>query len=140
MVTPGPVLKVTPVESSNSDAWWFLILTTLIFTVIAVLPMLAFFIIMELSAGGGGGPGMVMSGTFLTWGAVLFFGAIGFVAIWGLVAHAILWMTGPTAGGLGRTYQTLCYGAGGQRVFRLALALAAISRGWATFGGRSAQR
>lgn len=114
MVTPGPVIRVTPVESSNNDAWWFLILTSLVFTAVATMPLLVFFILIALATGGGGGR-MMMTGMgtpLLVYGAVVFFGTVAFVAIWGLVAHLILRMTGPTAGGLARTYQTLCYGAG----------------------------
>lgn len=117
MVTPGPVMRVTPVESSTNDAWWFLILTSLLFTAVAVFPLVAFFVVMAIitSAGGGGGGRMMMAGIgtpLLIYGGGVFFGTVIFVAIWGVVTHAILWMTGPIAGGLARTYQTLCYGAG----------------------------
>jgi len=52
-------------------------------------------------------------------GIILILYLIGVVialVIWGLVAHGLLRLTGKTSGGIGRTYQAICYSSGANAV------------------------
>lgn len=87
-----------------ASAWWFATVTYLVALLGGVSPFLVFFFAQPgrvRPAGlvsSIGGPLLVVS---MLW--------LGIVAVWGLLAHAILRITGRTAGGPGRTYVALCF-------------------------------
>lgn len=111
LVAPGRLMKLTPMTSSTAAAWWFAVFTQLLTLVGVLLPFLLF--VGVLGGSRGGGPGVaefgVRAGGLLCVGLP---GFVAFIALEGLIAHGLLVATGKTAGGLGRTYQALCYGSG----------------------------
>jgi hypothetical protein len=114
LVAPQRLIRLTPVESPVGTAWWFALVSQLLFSSVGVLPLVLFPIILISSMrGGGGGPGAagvgyVFGGFFLA----AWLGVMALIAIWGLVTHGILRMTGGTEYTIGRTYQALCYSSG----------------------------
>ncbi|GMV97536.1 MAG: hypothetical protein AMXMBFR83_18940 [Phycisphaerae bacterium] len=114
LVAPGRLMVLTPAGRSVGQAWWFAVVTQLIFSLTAgltvmILPLL---LVAGLGRGGGPGPMSVLTGTFggmcLGWWASILVG----VALWGLIAHGFLYLTGGARNGIGRTYQALCYSSG----------------------------
>lgn len=103
LVQPIRLMRADP-GPSVGQAWLFLAITALLYA----LPSLLFFALMVIVPGGGVGAG---------YGVILFFVsavAVPFVLalLWGAVAHLLLRVTGPTAGGMDWTYQTICYSHG----------------------------
>jgi hypothetical protein len=99
MVGPGRLMRATPEASSIADAWWFAFLMIFVsfcmgLGLLFVLPML-----------GGGWFGAV-------WALLLPIGALGLLALWGVTTQGMLALLAPNRGGLGRTFQALCYSGG----------------------------
>jgi hypothetical protein len=116
MVRPGRLMRSLPLGGSAASAWWFAIFTNTLILLCALAPICVLQILMLRmfgAMGGGGGPGLVAFGAGL---AIAFVGAIVAlivgIALWGLIAHGLLRLTGPTAAPLGRTCQAVCYSSG----------------------------
>lgn len=110
---------------SNNDPKWaamlFMVTTALLISFVAAV---VYFLFMGLLFGsiaraagpaGGGGP----PGGFLFWvgptAVMLVIGLLGWIlgaAVWGLLAHLLLRLTGPTDSGLRRTLDTIYYATG----------------------------
>ena len=110
LITPGRLMRAVPRKSSVGQAWWFAILTTSLF-VLTGWTAPPVFIGAMMALFGGRDPTKPM-----------IFGVIAFLviecalllllAVWGPITHLVLKVTGGSSGGLGRTYQALCYSAG----------------------------
>jgi hypothetical protein len=100
-----------PAEASSAQAWWFACVTLVLVLVVGGgVPMLAFGLLMLLTGGRGDAAEMFLaSGSYLFGMTVFLMLAI---AVWGLIAHGLLRITGGAAHGLGRTYQAICYSIG----------------------------
>lgn len=84
-----------------ASAWWFAIFTLFAVAIAGVLPaaVIVFF-----------SPAAAM-GMLLALAGALALGAAAasvFIALWGLLAHGVLALTGPTAGTIGQTYKAIC--------------------------------
>lgn len=115
LVAPQRLMRLTPAESSVGAAWWFALVSQVLYGMVGLLPIVIFPLMMfaSMRGGGGGGPGAVgMGGIFggMYLGTCL--GLMVAIGVWGLIAHAILLVTGGTQHSIGRTYQALCYGSG----------------------------
>jgi len=115
LVRPGRMMDALPATASGQSALWYLLLVTTVTTLAAVLPMLLFMGVMVFSVGGGGGGGPAslpfIGGTTVFMLASIV-GQIILTFLWCAMAHVCLRMGGETAGGIGRTWQTLCYTSG----------------------------
>jgi hypothetical protein len=122
LISPGQLMKGTPVESSMTHAWWFLTVTMVAVLVVSFIPALCFMagfpFLMSASGGmpqGGPGPGM-MAGLMTGMTAVMFIIVVPvtllFVLVWGLVAHGIVCLGGRGHETIRRTFQALCYSSG----------------------------
>lgn len=107
MVAPVRLMRLTPIEGSG-QAWRFALVSNLIFSLMGMLPIMVFqfFMIRSMLRGGAFS---LFSGCGLAIPIVILFLMI---AVWGLVTHAVLRLTGPTAGGADRTFQAMCYSSG----------------------------
>jgi len=117
MTAPSRLIGGVPVESSKWSALWFAMLTGFAYMLLAGFPFLILGMIGAIagaSAAGqrGGGGGAMFFGALPMLAFVVLIGfvsiAIG-IALWSLLSHIILRITGRTAHGLGRTFQSLCY-------------------------------
>jgi hypothetical protein len=114
MVAPQKLIRLTPVESSVGAAWWFALLTQFLYSLTGVLPLVVFPLIAVAAMRGGGvpGPRFVVGGVFGGMFLASWLGMVIVIAIWGLVAHAVLLLTGGAEHSVGRTYQAICYSSG----------------------------
>ncbi len=92
-------------DTPTGAAWSFAIFTLSAVVLAGTIPFIAFAMLAP-------GPGFFgfafVAGTFL----LLAGGAIVALAVWGLLAHAALRITGPTRGTIGRTYVALGFASG----------------------------
>ena len=119
LVRPSRLMQLTPLHASTASAWWFAVVTNTLLllltaTVFLILPILV--LRMPMFGTSGGAPVWAMGAPAA---GVCCGGLTGFVlftAVEGLMAHGLLRLTGRTAGGLGRTYQAVCYSSGANAV------------------------
>lgn len=112
---PARLIRATPEGSSGGAALWFAAVTSVLYG----LPIAAILVLLLGGAfvtapGGGGGGGAVWAMSFGL-GVILLLAVLAGIMtalVWGLIAHAILRITGPTAGGIGRTYHAVGYSSG----------------------------
>ncbi|MFW6058902.1 MAG: hypothetical protein ACODAQ_01895 [Phycisphaeraceae bacterium] len=111
MVSPGRLIRVTPSEGGTAAAFGFAASVAGLVAAVSGLSVLPFLLLPVLFAGPGAGvSAMLLPVLFLLVGTFAL--PVALLLVWGLVAHGILWLTSKPAGGLGRTYQALCYGHG----------------------------
>ncbi|MFH0980956.1 MAG: Yip1 family protein [Planctomycetota bacterium] len=112
LIGPGRLMRLTPLTSSTATAWWFAIFTHVVLLGIGAIPILLFWLVVGRMVGPGPGLWALMSmGLGGFWcGGIL--GVLVSIVLEGLIAHGLLRLTGKTAGGLGRTYQAVCYSSG----------------------------
>ena len=112
MVNPARLIRGTPADSSVGRAWLYAAVTiTFILLVGAGVPFFLMGLIVAIS-GGNSPDAMIMFGVG---GAVVLGGVaatLGVIALWGLVTHAILRLSGGAPHSIGRTYHALCYSVG----------------------------
>ena len=99
MVGPGKLMRVTPETGSVLAAWWFSFLVVLITYVVG----LGLIIIAPAFVGGG------FEGIVLLLGPLVVLAMMG---VWGLMIHGMLILLCRQRGGLGRTFQAVCYSSG----------------------------
>ncbi len=119
MTAPSRLIGGVPVESSKLSALWFAMLTGFAYMFLAGAPLIIIGLIGAIAGAsaagrGGGGAAMLFGGLpvlamFILGGFVSI--AIG-IGLWSVVSHILLRITGRTAHGLGRTFQSLCYASG----------------------------
>ncbi|MHC4217570.1 MAG: hypothetical protein ACYSU7_03855 [Planctomycetota bacterium] len=122
LMSPGQLMRGTPVESSMGQAWWFLTVTVVAVLILSFVPVLCMTagLPMLLSATGappqgGPGPGLlvaIMSGMTLVSFLIVIPMFLGFVGLWGLITHGVLRLGGPGHETIRRTFQALCYSSG----------------------------
>lgn len=117
MIMPHRLMHALPLSSGSSNAWGFLLVVNVLVFVGIVVPYVLLFSVMGIiMAGAGAGMPRALGPCFgsLAVAALAYIIAcvIG-VAIWGLVAHGILRVTGSTSGTIGRTFQAIGYGSAG---------------------------
>ncbi len=123
LVGPLRLMRGTDVDSSLGQAWWFLLVTMAVTFAVALVPATCMVIAMPFMMGGLGapagqglpGPGwmsLIMAGSMLVGFIIAFIFVSLFALVWGLVAHALLRITGPAPGPLRRTFQAICYSGG----------------------------
>lgn len=130
LITPGRLLRATPVESSAGSALAFTVLSQLLIVIVSVIPMGLFIGLSSLAgisaagAQGRSGPagpsavamvGIVL-GTIAGMGGVALVGWLISLLIMTVVAHGILKVTGGCAFGIKRTFQAMCYASGANAV------------------------
>ena len=110
MVRPQQLMRMTPLRSPRRSAWWFAIFTTFVIAFVFMIPL----VLMAFIMGGVGGTAAVLEllAGFGVFALVFGVGVLAIVAVWGLTVHALLRLTGKTAGTMGRTYQAICYSSG----------------------------
>jgi hypothetical protein len=121
LVSPGELMKGTPVESSMKQAWWFLTFTVIAILLVSFIPAVCMTAVFPfLMTGSGAPPGAPPPGIMaallsgVTLGSFVFVVPffLLFVVVWGLVAHGILRVGGRGCETIRRTYQALCYSGG----------------------------
>ena len=110
LVSPFWLMRALPLDSPTRWAWGFALLTTAVIALIATAP----FLLISLLALVGVIPrsGGYFSCAVVAMPLIAAAAMLAFTLLWGLVAHGLLALTGRTAGGIGRTYQALCYASG----------------------------
>ncbi len=127
MIHPARLMRGVPEQSPVAAAWWYAILTTLVLTVARMVPAICFLPIIFLNSGsvggvgGGGGPGAgsligIAAGSTVVITLIMLVVLFASLVLWGLVCHAVLRAGGRPAGGLGRTFQALCYSSGANAI------------------------
>lgn len=135
LVAPQRLMRLTPVESSVGVAWWFALTSQFVYCGVGLVPIILFPLIM-LAGMGPGGPGVAgMSGAFVGTFIAFALAIVFVIALWGVVAHGVLHLTGGTAHSIGRTYQAFCYGSGanvlaGVPCFGMHLLVSGLSSIW----------
>jgi hypothetical protein len=111
LVAPTRLMQALPQKSSVGQAWWFAAVTNFLVLAAITVPfaLLIWFFLPGRIASRSGMTGCSIAGIGLLIG---FVGLLLYVALWGLLAHAGLCLTGRTASGLGRTYHAILYGSG----------------------------
>ncbi len=114
LITPGRLVRSVPPKSSVGQAWWFAILTTSLFVLTGWTAPPVFIGAMMAMFGGRDPTKPMLFGViaFLVIESAL----LVLLALWGPITHLVLKVTGGSSGGLGRTYQALCYSAGAAAV------------------------
>ncbi len=155
MVDPINLMRATPVDSGNGQAWWYLIFMQLVAAGMLSLfcaVVGGFFALLVTQAGGpgggGGAPLLPMIGFGSLWAFGLSISTIVLTLIWGAVAHLFLWMGAKPSHSIGRTYQALCYTSGPYILAAIPICgmygLAMVGAVWwivsATLGLRQAQQ
>ncbi|VAX42108.1 hypothetical protein MNBD_PLANCTO03-101, partial [hydrothermal vent metagenome] len=109
--TPSWLLRSTPVESGPAKAWGFAVLSFVLVGLVMLSPIFLFLLVTTLTGNGGvGGGGMTgFFSSFLMFGLVTALVSVVGLGLWVLTTHALLKLSGPTEGGLGRTAQAICY-------------------------------
>jgi hypothetical protein len=110
MVAPFKLMRLTPVAGSVGSAWWFAIFTNVLVALVALLPF--WFLTLFMGATGGFPGGFAMVGGCGCTAVSYIVAVVVLIFLWGLTAHGLLQVTGPTQGRLGRTYHAICYSAG----------------------------
>ncbi len=107
LVRPGRLMEMLPEENATGQAILFGLITTVLLMASMTGPYLLLLLGFSVGAAGWGEiVGFVIAVTaFLALVLALMF-------LWGLIIHALLRITGETAGGLGHTYQAVFYGSG----------------------------
>lgn len=124
MTKPGQMMRTLPERSVLGKAWSFVILNTVVVVVATVAPILLFVFVafvVGIAGGGGGGGAAARGGTGMLVGMSFGVGlmvlaaivvTLIYVPLWALLAHGILRLTGPTAGTMGRTTESICFASG----------------------------
>ena len=122
LISPGQLMKGTPVESSMKQAWWFLTVTIVATMAVSFIPAACLtvgFPFMFSASGsapaGGPGPGVlagIMTGMTVVTLVVVISLTLLFVLVWGLATHGILNIGGRGHETVRRTFQALCYSSG----------------------------
>ncbi len=123
LIRPGQLIRSVPMDGGAGAAWWFAILTNALVALIGIAPIIlvgASFGFLAAAGGRGGagtgpGGGAAIAGFTAGMGFLFIISIVGvavLVLVWALLAHALLRLTGHTAGGLNRTVQAIGYSAG----------------------------
>jgi hypothetical protein len=99
LISPGQLMKGTPVESSMKQAWWFLTVTIVAVMVVSFIPALCFVVglpyLMSASGSvpaGGPGPGMMagmMGGMTVVMFVIVVPATLLYVLVWGLASSGV---------------------------------------------------
>ncbi len=113
MTSPGALMRSTPPDQGHGRAWLFAVIVQFAIGLLVSLPygLLVGGMGMAVGGGGMGNIGFVL-GSMLSYGLFFFVGSMTNLAIWGLVTHGILHLTGGCARGMARTFDALCYSSG----------------------------
>lgn len=110
MASPMSLMRALPVESSAGQAWGYALITIGVFLLAGIsLPALGIAGILAMN-GDPEAPTMAIIGVVSLLGGEALAAII--LAVWGLVTHAILRVTGGCNWSIKRTYQALCYSVG----------------------------
>ncbi|MGE3108711.1 MAG: hypothetical protein AB7G11_06000 [Phycisphaerales bacterium] len=123
LTKPGQMMRSLPESSVVGKSWTFFLCNIGVIALCVLLPSLLLFIPLMFAArpgpapgGGGGGPpvGMFSVLLFTLGGFILAFviALIVVTPIWACIAHGLLRITGPCAGGLGRTVESVLFSSG----------------------------
>ena len=110
MTSPGMVMRGVPLESGMGPAWLYATLTLFTFLMLGGgLPCLIVALILASSQSRDAMAFLTMGVVFALCGTIAH---LLLIAIWGLITHGLLRMTGQTRHSLGRTYQAILYSVG----------------------------
>ena len=115
LVSPGRLIRSVPTDSSAGSAWWFATATNVPIMLMGLGLLFVFPMIFAFGSFGSGGSSRMLSAAILPMaiGVAAAFGlTIVGIAVWGLVTHTLLFMTGTTDRPIRRTYDALCYSTG----------------------------
>jgi hypothetical protein len=122
LVSPGQLMRGTPVESSMRHAWWFLTATVIIVLIVSFIPAACMMVAMPFAfsatgaqPAGSPGAGMlagIMAGATLVGFVVTVPLVLLFILVWGLAAHGLLRLGGRGHETIRRTFQAICYSSG----------------------------
>jgi hypothetical protein len=114
MGSPGRLIKMVPEDHPPTHAFIFAALTNLLYIAVGLSPLLLIMLVPMLGVGGPGGMRGAAASAGGTAGFALSAWAVVMVlvVVWGAAAHLVLWATGTTTRGIGRTYHAVCYSSG----------------------------
>jgi hypothetical protein len=115
MVNPHRLMRTPPSESSYGEAWWFAVVTNVLIVLVGFAPFVLLPMMVGIAAPGGGRVLGLLAGAAagVAVGLIIIAVATVFViAIWGNLTHALLHLTGETAGNSTATCQAICYSVG----------------------------
>ncbi|MBM4107655.1 MAG: hypothetical protein FJ255_02405 [Phycisphaerae bacterium] len=110
LFSPVRLMRGTPEGSRTSAAGRFCAVTSAAFLALGASLIAAMFLMPGLGRGGGMVRALAWAGLGLVVGVV---GLTGIAALWGLAAHGVLRLTGPTHAGPARTVQCTLYASAG---------------------------
>ena len=110
LVQPGRLIRALPATGAAGAGWWFAIVTSTPCVLLGVGLLIAFAMTRVSAFSSNILLGAVIPLVIMV--AVSVGLTLVIIAIWGLVTHGLLRMTGPTSGPIGRTYEALCYSTG----------------------------
>ncbi len=116
MFSPVKLIRMSGSPPRVGSALWFATFTLIMFTVVSYGSLILFSWV--VGGGGMGGVGGAAMFGAMMFGALLFslvltgISAVIAVAIWGLLTHGLLMLSGGAPRGIGRTMQAVSYGAG----------------------------
>lgn len=105
--TPTRLCRAIPEGASITKAWKFGIFTILVLLCFGHGPITLFQVVLQTRLGFEAA--LDLAGMSALFYIMKFVGVVAFLGLWGLVAHGILKISGPTTGTIGRTYQALLY-------------------------------
>ncbi len=110
IASPKRLAAAVPEGASSMRAWWFALVSITVFIAVG-MGSYSFIRFASLSRFGFGSA-MVAAGEIVLWYLFLLIGIAAAIGVWGLIAHALLKVSGATNGTIGRTYQALLYSSG----------------------------
>lgn len=148
LFAPSQLMKAVPADSSGWEAFRFVFLNLVPVLTIACIPVVIFDVLIMASTMGNAPLFFIVGMLLMTLVSGLL--SLVWIALWALLAHALLRLTGQTAGPLLRTQQAIYYSSGANLVtaipclgsyvgwiWYLVSAIFAVKEGQRVHGGRA---
>lgn len=109
LIQPGRLARSLPGVTMLADSFWYAVLIAILLAVTQALPMI---VLLGFGAAMGGGMMGVFGGILAAMVVAAFVGVLIGAVIWAGLAHLVLLITGPRAGGFARTLEVFFYSVG----------------------------
>jgi hypothetical protein len=111
LVAPQRLMRIAPRASSSTPAWGFAVLTTCLVTVATLIPFTVVPLVLAVGLRSAS-VSLATSGAMAVVAVIAAIVLLAFVALWGCTTHGLLRLLARPAGGIGRTYQAICFSSG----------------------------
>jgi hypothetical protein len=119
MASPHRIMRAVPVDLPAGQTWWFALFSWLMFMLAGVgLPLMVIALIMAIGGDNDAIEPLLGAMAGIAGSMIGFF---IYLAIWGLLTHGMLRLTGGSMHSIGRTYQAMCLSAGAFVIFAVPL-------------------